>query len=95
MQESLAEWAAYQTNAPQKKSLLNFSKWDYVDDDNTFRFEVEPRNGTLCLKKAVQVYRKKDLYDENEQYKEPFPVGSVFLREPVDMTRAAPGRKPS
>ena len=93
MLESLADWATYQAGTLQKESLLNFSKWDYVDDDNTFRFEVEPRNGTLAMKKALQVYRKKDLYDDNEQYKEPFPVGSVFLKESADMTRTTAIRK--
>jgi hypothetical protein len=92
MLKSLDDWVAYQTNPEQKKSapdvLLDFSKWEYIDDDNTFRFEVESRNkddkDELWLKKAVHVYRKKDLYYD---YDKPFPVGSVLLKEPVQMTR--------
>ena len=93
MHDSLADWVAYQANTLQRKSLLNFSKWEYVNDDNTFRFEVEPRSGTLCMKKALQIYRKKDLYYENEQYEEPYPVGSVYLKQPVEMTRVTLGKK--
>ena len=87
MQASLADWVAYQTDRLQKKPLLNFSRWDYVEDINSFRFEVTPRNGTLCLNKVVQIYPNWQLYYK----KDLFPAGSVYLKEPVDMTRVPLG----
>ena len=95
MDGSLKAWVAYQTTAEQKKSLLDFTTWDYSPDENTLLFDLESGKDTLCLKKAAQIYPKKLLdagYDKKAS--SPYAIGSVLLKEPVPMTRTGAARPP-